>query len=239
MSDPAGHDGRRASVAPEIFQRHPDYRVNVVYADGLVNGPSGGHSLALLDAAELQARERFAGRAVGDLPHLAAWRAAYLSFGARPSRFPCSAEALLRRALGGGLPRVSQLVDLYNAISLTHLLPVGGEDRDLLVGDVVLRFADGGETFDTREHGELVTVAVEAGEVIWCDAAGVTCRRWNWRQCARTALTGRVTSAYFVLDALGPGTEGELSAATEALVEGLRLVSPGCESEVVPLRPAP
>lgn len=46
-----------------------------------------------------------------------------------------------------------------------------------------------------------MTESVDPGEVVWADEAGVTSRRWNWRQCTRTALTGHVRNAYFVLDA--------------------------------------
>jgi transcriptional regulator len=37
-------------------------------------------------------------------------------------------EALLRRAIGSGVPRLSRLTDLYTAVSVVHQLPLGGED---------------------------------------------------------------------------------------------------------------
>ena len=33
---------------------------------------------------------------------------------------------------GGELPRINRLVDVYNAISVRHMVPVGGEDADRL-----------------------------------------------------------------------------------------------------------
>jgi DNA/RNA-binding domain of Phe-tRNA-synthetase-like protein len=226
----------RARVAPEIFTRHPDYRAGIVYARNVVNGPSDERSLAMLRAAEEVARARFADRAPSEDPHLAAWRSAYAAFGAKPSKFLSSAEALLKRTLKGGAPAINRLVDVYNAVSIAHVVPVGGEDADRVVGDPVVRFAIGGEPFETREGGEPVTVAVEPGEAVWADEAGVTCRRWNWRQCARTALTEDVVNAYFVLDVLAPYGDAQLEAATAALVDGLRAVSPDCEIEVETLR---
>lgn len=74
---------------------------------------------------------RLDGRAPHEDPHMAAWREAYTAFGSKPSRTRNSAEALAKRALSeGGLPRINLLVDLYNAISVAHLIPVGGEDVD-------------------------------------------------------------------------------------------------------------
>jgi DNA/RNA-binding domain of Phe-tRNA-synthetase-like protein len=62
----------------------------------------------------------------------------------------------------------------------------------------------------------------EPGEVVWCDDAGVTCRRWNWRQARRTQLRNDTTSALFIIDVLDPVTDTELSVAAAELIEHLR-----------------
>jgi hypothetical protein len=49
--------------------------------------------------------------------------------------------------------------------------------------------ATGSEPFDTTAGGETVVEHPDAGEVVWCDGAGTTCRRWKWRQARRTQLT--------------------------------------------------
>ena len=47
------------------------------------------------------------------------------------SRYPSSAEALITRVLKAQpLPRANALVDLYNAVSVRHVIAVGGEDAD-------------------------------------------------------------------------------------------------------------
>jgi DNA/RNA-binding domain of Phe-tRNA-synthetase-like protein len=235
-SEPEAVAGPRVSVAPEVFERHPDYRSVVIHARGVRNAPSDDRSRRLLGDAAEAARERFAGEPVTAHPHIQAWRAAFAAFGAKPSRFRCSAEALLRRAMADGVPPINRLVDAYNAVSVAHVIPVGGEDADRVAGDVTLRFATGDEPFEAREGGELVTTRVEPGEAIWQDAAGVTCRRWNWRQCARTALTEGVANAYFELDALGPCGDADLDAAVAALVDQLEALSPGCDLGVEVLR---
>ncbi|MFE8728293.1 B3/B4 domain-containing protein [Aeromonas hydrophila] len=115
--------------------------------------------------------------------HLAAWAAVFKGFGAKPQRTPCSADALRKRVLrDGALPSIDPVVDLYNAISLAYALPVGGENLAAYVGTPRLVIADGSEAFDTMKEGAPAQECPEAGEVIWCDDLGVTCRRWNWRQ---------------------------------------------------------
>ena len=76
---------------------------------------------------------------------------------------PSSIEALTRRVLSGrGLGNINPLVDLYNAISLQHVVPVGGWDADDLQGDALLYRTRGGEPF--HELGTSKLVQAEAGE---------------------------------------------------------------------------
>lgn len=55
----------------------------------------------------------------------------------------------------------------------------------------------------------------------WRDDAGVTCRRWNWRQGRRTGLADETRAALFILDALAPITDLDLTAAADALAQAL------------------
>jgi DNA/RNA-binding domain of Phe-tRNA-synthetase-like protein len=149
-----------------------------------------------------------------------AWRAAYRAFGAKPQRTRNSLEALTRRA-PSGLPRVNRLTDVYNAVSVLHQVPLGGEDLTRYAGPPRLVRATGAEPFDTAAEGADVVEHPEVGEVVWCDDAGVTCRRWNWRQARRTQLHDATTTAVFILDALDPLTDEALTAAADDLVAHL------------------
>jgi DNA/RNA-binding domain of Phe-tRNA-synthetase-like protein len=71
-----------------------------------------------------------------------------------------------------------------------------------------------------------VTEHPDPGEVVWCDDAGVTCRRWNWRQARRTQLSDDTTTALFILDALDPMTDEQLRAAADDLVANLDQIAP-------------
>jgi DNA/RNA-binding domain of Phe-tRNA-synthetase-like protein len=202
-----------AHVDPAVTALRPDYRALLLVAEGLVPGPSDGWSEALLEAAEQQAPPT-------DHPHVQAWADAFRAFGAKPQRTRPSLTALLRR-VPDGLPRVDRLTDAYNAISVRHAVPVGGEDLDAYRGAIRLTRAAGDEPFETVAAGEPVVEAPEPGEVVWRDDAGVTCRRWNWRQCTRTRLTATTTRAVFVLDALEPMDDAALAAAGDELATTL------------------
>ncbi|MDE3107474.1 MAG: hypothetical protein KGJ42_04910, partial [Acidobacteriota bacterium] len=116
-----------ASVDSSVWTLRPDYQAILLVADGLLAGPSDEISDALVRAAEIAGRDALGAQPVEQLEHVAAWRDAYRAFGAKPQRTRSSLEALLRR-LPMGLPRVNRLTDMYNAISVIHQIPVGGED---------------------------------------------------------------------------------------------------------------
>jgi len=218
-----------AHVDAAVFSLRPDYRALLLAVGGLVPGPGDQASEALLQAAEAAAREALRHRPAEELPHVAAWREAYRAFGAKPQRTRNSLEALLRRA-GSGLPRVNRLTDLYNAVSVLHQIPLGGEDLTRYASPPRLIRATGTEPFGTAADGVAATEYPEPGEVVWCDEAGVTCRRWNWRQARRTQLREDTTTALFILDALGPVTGEALSAAADDLVAHLDRLGPDVQA---------
>jgi DNA/RNA-binding domain of Phe-tRNA-synthetase-like protein len=219
--------GGRVDAA--VFALRPDYRALLLAVDGLIPGPGDEASDALLRAAEAAATATLRDRPVDELPHVAAWREAYRAFGAKPKRTRNSLEALLRRA-ASGLPRVNRLTDLYNAVSVLHQIPLGGEDLTRYTGSPRLVRATGREPFDAVADGVAVTEHPDPGEVVWCDDAGVTCRRWNWRQARRTQLSDETTTALFILDALAPVTDEALQAAADDLAA--QLARPGTGVQV-------
>jgi DNA/RNA-binding domain of Phe-tRNA-synthetase-like protein len=209
-------------VRAEIFALRPDYRALSVLAervDNTIRQPAVDEVIQTACAA-------IAWPAWGDA-HLESWRAAYRAFGAKPQRTPSSAEALARRIRGDGrLPTINPVVDLYNALSVQFAIPIGGENIDAYVGDPILKRAAGDETFETTKDGAPFLEPVPAGEVVWADERGVTCRRWNWRQGLRTRIDTTTTRMWFVLERLEPMPEPDLLEAGNRLVDMLKRLSP-------------
>lgn len=216
----------RVSIDPQVMELRPDYTAVIIMADGLRPGPSDDASDALLAAAEAEAHKVLAGGEIADLVAVAAWRQAYQAFGAKPKRTRPSVESLLRR-VDAGLPRIDRLTDVYNAMSVRHLLPIGGEDLDMYSGSARLARAVGDEPFDTIRDGQPVVGHPEPGEVVWRDDIGVTCRAWNWRQCVRTRITHSTTRAIFILDGLTELGADALAAARHDLSDQLAALNPG------------
>jgi DNA/RNA-binding domain of Phe-tRNA-synthetase-like protein len=206
-----------STVDPAIFDRWPDYRLVLVAADHV-----DSTALAAV-AARLHADAHDAVRAAGTGEpdaHTVRWHAAYRDFGIKPRVARPSVDALVRRAASdNGLPRINVLVDLYNALSILHRVPIGGEDLDHYEGPARLILATGDEPFHTTADGVAVVDHADPGEPVWIDSAGITCRRWNWRQTSRTAIHTGTSRVGFIVDSLEAPDHHGAALAVEQLAE--------------------
>jgi DNA/RNA-binding domain of Phe-tRNA-synthetase-like protein len=212
------------SVA-EIADAFPSYRVGVVVAEGLTIPPHRPAALdALIRERESAARARWTGIELARIPGIAAWRQAYKGFGIKQTRYRSSVERLVKNVLAGrDLPRVNAFVDLYNAVSLGHVLPLGADDLDAVTPPFAFRYARPDDSFvdmaDLAADGETAAEpdAPKPGEVVYADAAGtVLCRRWNWRQDARSLIRPQTSRAIVTVQANG---WGDVATAVEDLAD--------------------
>lgn len=209
----------RSSVEPAVFERWPGYQVTLVAVAVADVDPAMLAAIAEQLLADAHRRARAAEPGNVD-PHTACWHDAYRDFGIKPRIARPSSDALIRRAASDkGLPSITVLVDIYNAISILHAAPIGGEDLDRYEGPARLVIATGNETFHTTADGQPAIDHPEPGEPVWVDDAGVTCRRWNWRQTNRTAIDHHTTRIGFIIDSLDTPAHAGAAAATRQLCE--------------------
>ena len=199
----------------ELVDTFPTFRVGVVVATDLAVAPQRPADLDRLIADRRAAAcARWAGRELGDIPGIRAWRLAYKQFGIKSTRYRCSVERLVKNVLADrDLPAINSFVDAYNAVSFAHVFPIGADDLDRLTGDVFFRFARDGDTFRDMAGAEETDPAdstPKPGEVVYTDAANVLCRRWNWRQDARSLVSPESRRVVLTVQSLG---EGDLDAA--------------------------
>jgi len=202
----------------ELTQQFPDFRVAVLVAEDLSIKTERSEALdAEIAAHEAECRARWGGTELADIPGIAAWRAAYRAFGIKKTSYRCSVERLIKNVLAEReLPRINGFVDAYNGISLAHELCVGADDLDKTEGPFAFRFSRAGDTFIdmAAEAGDDPNDPPKEGEVVYADARHVLCRRWNWRQDARSIITPATKRAVVTLQSNGAG---DLLAAAEAL----------------------
>ena len=99
------------------------------------------------------------------------------------------------------LSSINKIVDIYNFISIKHMVPVGGDDTSKVEGDITLRIASGSEKF--VQLGSEEVDHPKAGEVVYSDDKEILCRRWNWRECDKSKMTPETTNVALVIEGLG------------------------------------
>lgn len=205
------------SVDPEIFEKYPDLLLGVLVLTEVENSGQHDDLERQLRAAQVKVRQNLAGVTLSEHPNVASWREAYRAFGVKAKQYPSSTENLLKRVLKGEeLRSINPLVDLYNVVSLRHLVPVGGEDLDALEGDLRLRIAGGNEPA-VLLLGDSEAKPPKPGEVMYADDAGAVCRRFNWKEAERSKLTDQTKRAVLIIEALPPVTEEKLQDALNDL----------------------
>jgi DNA/RNA-binding domain of Phe-tRNA-synthetase-like protein len=206
-------------ITDMIFDEFPELVLGLVMLHNIDNSQSKPEITEILQEAQAALPDKFGGTPVIEHPAIASWREAYRKFGAKPKDYPSSVENLTRRVLNGAtVGHINNLVDLYNIISLRHILPVGGEDLDKIVGDVLLTRA-GNDEPAVFLLGEKEARSPHAGEIIYKDEAGAICRRWNWKEADRTKLTQATQNAFLVIEALPPVSRATVETAIRELAD--------------------
>lgn len=228
------------SVDPNLFKKYPGYVRGVIIAKRSVNIESPIDEVArMLKGAQNAIRERTDLEQVAAHPSIAAWREAYRAFGAKPSEYPSSIEAMIKRVRRGDeLPYINTLAALCNSTSLRYLVTIGGHELDHIPTtgiDASAGLSDGdkpaegstpnsslwlGFAAGTENFTPFGTTSIEqpiAGEVIFSFGQTVLCRRWTWRQAEFTKLDGRTTYAAINIDGLPPVSRDDVNAIMQDL----------------------
>lgn len=204
--------------APELFEKFPAASVHGVAFERL-GGIGDGTAKAWKSQTLRSIRESgIRLELLTEVPEIKEWRAAFQSFGLKPSKYRSSIEQLYRRALKADIIETRlPLVNLYCYVSIIHRAPMGGYDLDAVCGDIAVRPASEGEEFTAI--GEKQALRSEAGVVVYADQGGVICWGWNHRDCARTCLTTQTRRAIFFADAATENTRKAAEQSIETLSE--------------------
>ncbi|MFH1307601.1 MAG: phenylalanine--tRNA ligase beta subunit-related protein [archaeon] len=217
----------KIKISENIIEKYPEVNISVIVAKNVDNTKYNEEIQQLLRGAEKELREDIEFDKILEVSIISKWREIYKSFGAKPSDYRSSVEAILRRALKKELPKINCLVDIYNYISAKYLMTVGGEDIDTLEGDLVLDFAEGDEEFTAL--GSDKKESPWKGEVVYRDDKGVVCRCWNWKEGDRTKLTEQTKNAVIVIENPIPEQINKLDEAEDRLKE---LIKKHCGGDI-------
>jgi lysyl-tRNA synthetase class 2 len=221
----------KIEVAPSVFALFPDYVRHVVVVRGADNSKEHSALAELLSEEQRRIREDDAFANPKEHPFIASWRDAFVAFGVNPNKCPPSIANLIKRVRDGkDLPYINSLVAIFNIISMRHVLPAGGDNLDVVKGDICLTRAQGNENYtplgspDQREHpnsGEIVLLDTGNGEVF--------CRAWCWKNGDVSKIEGSTCNVAINIDAMPPRSAEE---GYKAALETMALVKQFCGGEI-------
>lgn len=210
----------RLKIAPGIFRKYPQVEVGWLTADihPVPMDPKveqwKGSLAAWLSSRGITLEN------LSSCPEVARWRQVFGSMGVKPSKYRCSLEALLRRALKeNSLWTVNSVVDLYNCVSVQTLSPMGAFDLKKVSGDIELRFGREGEIFSLLGKSDEETVTSE--HVVYADSEKVCCWLWNHRDSRLVGIDENSRSAVFFVDRAFSPTAFTVGNALDLLEERL------------------
>ena len=192
-------------VEDKVFEKLPNLYIGVVVAKNIDNTKDYPEIKQKLADSIKVAESRFLDKKVKEDQAIIPYREAFSQLGMNPNKFQCSVEALFTRiSKGKKLPSINPLVDLNNAVSLKHTLPMGTHDLSRSSKDIEMRV----ETPDT-------------GEVVYAVGDEVRTRRWAWRQSDFGKITPDTSYVFFPIDGFIGVNEKEVDEAAQELAKEL------------------
>ena len=137
----------RVTIDPDMKKKCPAVALGCLSAE-IVAAPASESLQSQLRSCAARILALPEPKSALESPGILATRSAYKALGKDPARYRGSAEALLRRIIAGKeLPRISNVVDIVNLLSVESRLSIGLYDLALVQGDVVFRTGRAGETY--------------------------------------------------------------------------------------------
>lgn len=212
------------SISPEIAAAAPDLEV-VVFQTPVVNVPTDDALWQRLEATAGQWSSLPMDR-IRHRPAIDATRRAYKALGKEPNRYRPSAEALMRRVVGGKeLYRTTAIVDLINLASISTGHSIGAFDADKIAGPrLVLGVGRHDEPYLAIGRGPL---NIEGLPVFRDDLGGIGTPTSDNE---RTALSEGTRNLLVTLNCYGSCEDGNAHAV--ALIRELLLEFAGASPEM-------
>ncbi len=196
-------------VEDKIFEKLPNLYIGVVVAKGVDNSKDYPEVDKLLKESLKLAEKKFLDKKVKEDPSIIPYREAFSALGMNPNKFQCSVEALFTRiSKGKGLPNINPLVDLNNAVSLKHTLPMGTHDLSKSSKDIELRYVNEKDIFIPMGASE--PEELSEGEVAYVVGNEIRTRRWAWRQSENGKITPKTDYVFFPIDGFKDFNEKEV-----------------------------
>ncbi len=212
----------KIEVSKAVRDAFPELRISYFTATQLRPQLRSANAEKLLDAAiaDIQALN-IQGEAIGQLPLLSPWRAAFARQGVKPAKFRPSAEALFRRFASGRYVSVGNaLIDAYNAVSARFQVPIGAYDQEKIQSTISVRHLGVGDQFSPLGANPS-DYFLDSKIVGYVSGPTVMCWSFNHRDSQLTCIGEETDKALIVAESIDVSQHESRKAAISEMREWL------------------
>ncbi|MQS76715.1 hypothetical protein FHL06_10070 [Lactobacillus halodurans] len=204
-------------IQNKIFEKINNLYVGVVIANGVDNTKNSEVFKKMLSTYTDEVKDRYLGEKMKDDKDIIPYRNAFRKLNINPNKYRCSIEALFTRiSKGKRIPSINPLVDLNNAISLKHILPMGTHDLTGVESeDIQMRFSVDNDVFVPMGSDEVEKP--DKNEVVYAIGNDVRTRHWTWRQSNHGKISENTHTVFFPIDGFKGINDDRVDAAVKDL----------------------
>lgn len=212
----------KIEVSKAVRDAFPELRISYFTATQLRPHLCSANAEKLLDAAIADIQSlNIQGEAIGQLPRLSPWRAAFARQGVKPAKFRPSAEALFRRFASGRYVSVGNaLIDAYNAISARFQVPIGVYDQEKIQSIISVRHLSGGDQFSPL-GANANDYFLDSKIVGYTSGSTVMCWSFNHRDSQLTCIDEKTEKVLIVAESIDVSQQESRKAAIAEIREWL------------------
>jgi DNA/RNA-binding domain of Phe-tRNA-synthetase-like protein len=156
-------------ISEELKNRYPGLQALVSYIDDVKVAKSGDELKVFSQEIFAEVKNKYTLDNLKDVPIFRSYRNFFWRVGIDPTKVRPAAEALIRRILAGkNIPRINNVVDSYNLVSIKTEVALAAFNRDELIGDLIMRQSKVGEKFLGISMDEPTTLT--GSEVVIADS---------------------------------------------------------------------
>lgn len=200
------------SISSDVLNNFPDLSIGILIAKVDVKKRSDYVERLKndLEASEgIQMVRRY--DSVSMHPTIAVWRKIYQTFNVNPNRNLSAVESLVKRVVkGNSIWNVSDIVDLYNCISVQTIIPMGAYDMKKIHGNITLRYGVEGEPFmQVGAKEDDLPANVRSSHIVYADEKKILTWLWNYKDSSECCINLTTKYAIFFADMAQPSTLNE------------------------------
>ena len=163
---------------------------------------------------------KYRGHEIGSIFNIHQFRNMHKMFGVN-RKLQSSPERLLRMMFNDKMPIINPVVDLYNYVSVKHLLALGAHDISKLDGDVCLKQLDGTEVFQAAAAENPIKLCSNEYGYVDMGNNNVICRL-DVQQCNKTLIADSTQEYLFIVQSAIGIDNAALTKATSELIDLLK-----------------